>query len=136
MIRRFLAAATTSLVLSLAASAQNPTSEQIQALKDGLTPEQQQALLQGTLGDGTGKKTDKKLSTPNTVQPKTPKTDKTMDGRILRQSDEDPELRADDAVLIELKSLDEVCSRFGLGANSQNNSAGANGNNSNTAITQ
>ena len=135
MIRRFLAAATTSLVLSLAASAQNPTSEQIQALKDGLTPEQQQALLQGTLGNGTGKKTDKKLSTPNTVQPKTPKTDKTMDGRILRQSDEDPELRADDAVLIELKSLDEVCSRYGLGANSQNKGTGANGNNSNTANT-
>jgi polysaccharide biosynthesis/export protein len=131
VIRRFFAAATVSLALSLAASAQNPTSEQLQALKDGLTPEQQQALLQGSLGNGTGKKTDKKLSTPNTVQPKTPKTDKTADGRILRQSDEDPELRADDAVLIELKSLDEVCSRYGLGPNSQG--AGANENNANTA---
>lgn len=133
MIRRFLASGIVSLAVSLSASAQNPNSEQLQALKEGLTPEQQQALLQGTLGDGTGKKTDRKLSTPNTVQPKPPKTPQTVDGRVLRQSGEDPELRPNDELLVELKSVDEVCSRLNLGPNPENKNLGSNGNNTSSA---
>ena len=142
MIRRFLPIVLVSLTLSLAASAQTPTADQLQALKDSLSPDQQNSLLQGVLGDrsGTGKKTDKKLNTPDTVTPKTDeytdsfnklKNSKTADGRVLRQMDEDPELRPDDEVLVELKSLDEICDRYGYGPKTGN--TGANGNNANSA---
>ncbi len=53
--------------------------------------------------------------TPETVQPSPDLLDnaqeKTRDGRILRQSDEDPELRADDSVMVEMTSLDDMCNR-------------------------
>jgi polysaccharide export outer membrane protein len=100
------------LSMGLAASAQTPTSDQLQALKD-LPPDQQNAILQGLKGNGTGKTTDPKLKTPETVgQPKElSDTKKTRDGRILRQSDEDPELRVDDTVMIEMTSLGDICSR-------------------------
>jgi polysaccharide biosynthesis/export protein len=101
------------LSFGLASSVQTQTADDLKALKDSLSPDQQSSLLQGVIGkgDATDKKTDKKLSTPETVQPKPKESanpfdrtfrEKTIDGRILRQADEDPELRAGDFVLIDL----------------------------------
>jgi polysaccharide biosynthesis/export protein len=115
MRSRLLLAAFVLLSLGLSASAQSPTAEQLNALK-GMSQDQQNALMQSVLGkgDGTGTKTDPKLNTPQTVQPKTDQTDlegrypkdKTRDGHKLRLPDEDPELRADDTVLIDLTPFD------------------------------
>src|SRR5580692_5028790 len=113
MRTRFLGELLLLLSTGLAASAQTPTADQLQALKD-LSPDQQNAILQGIKGNGTGKTTDPRLKTPETVRPSTDLSDnakKTRDGRILRQSDEDPELRADDTVVIEMTSLDDICNR-------------------------
>jgi len=105
----------------MAASAQTPTPEQIDALKN-MSQEQQDALLQtlgnkgsGGTGTGTGSSTGSngksdKLGTPETGRPRGEKTDqegnypkdKTRDGRTLRMPDENPELRPDDTVLIDL----------------------------------
>ena len=91
--------------------------------------------------DGTGKKSDKKLDTPETMSDKTNeekqpvhriKKVETYDGRILRQEDEDPELRPDDTVIIDLTPIElagpdygnETASTFNGGANRGN---GANG---------
>jgi len=104
------------LSMGVAATAQTPTAEQLNALKN-LPPDQQNSLLQSVLGttDGTGKKTDPKLSTPETVQPRSDSADrfgqytgqKTVDGRNLRLPGEDPELRPDDMVLIELIAIEQ-----------------------------
>jgi polysaccharide biosynthesis/export protein len=119
--------------VGLTASAQNSPQDQIQALKDSLSPDQQESILQGVLGKGStsGKKTDQKLKTPETVYPTTQESNKkkeTFDGRILRQFDEDPELRADDTVMIEMTSLEEMCRGLPFGVPGQNN----NPNNPNT----
>jgi polysaccharide biosynthesis/export protein len=92
--------------------AQSPTADQLSVLKN-IPSDQQQQLLQGVLGgkgDGTGKKVDPTLQTPETVRQKNERMDqydkfikdKTVDGRPLRLLDEDPEIRADDTVLIDL----------------------------------
>jgi protein involved in polysaccharide export with SLBB domain len=112
--------ATIFLVMGTIAGAQTPSQDPLSALKN-LTPEQQQSLIQGVLGngngDGTTKKTDSKLNSPETVdkrddrlgeQAKETKKGKTIDGRMLRQSDEDPELRAGDSVLIDLTPIELV----------------------------
>jgi polysaccharide export outer membrane protein len=94
----------------------NPSPDQLNILKS-LSPEQQDALLQSVLGkgDGTSKKSDSQLESPETVKKKNDRTgerdqevsgDKTKDGRTLRKSDEDPELRADDYVLIDLTPVE------------------------------
>src|SRR5258707_11128573 len=102
--------------LGAVAVAQTPTADQLNALKS-LPKDQQDALLQNVLGnkgDGTGTKIDSKLSTPQTVEPKSDQSTeplnklnraKTSDGRTLRQRDEDPELRAEDTVLIDLTPI-------------------------------
>jgi protein involved in polysaccharide export with SLBB domain len=130
---------------TLTASAQT-TNDPLQSLKDTLGGDQQGNILQNVLGNGTqnGKKTDKKLETPETVQPRTDQKDitekdiKTRDGRTLRQVNEDPELRTDDSVMIEIRSVDDICDRYNLapntlqnGASNQNNppSGGAPGSN-------
>jgi hypothetical protein len=133
---RFLRVAAVLLSIGLASSAQTQTADQIKALKDSLSPDEQSSLLQGVLGkgDGTGK-TDKKLDNPDTVNPKSDDTrdthsirkQETYDGRILRQTDEDPELRADDSVLIEL-TPNELA---GNGSGDQSSPSGNNGNSSN-----
>jgi len=128
------------LLIGAFAVAQTPTpsSDQLNALKNNLSQDQQDSLLQSVLGktDGTGKKTDPKLSTPDTVRSKTDQTDlsgkpilkKTGDGRILRIQDEDPELRADDSVLIDLTPIELKGNR----TNSPNGTnTGANGENAN-----
>jgi polysaccharide export outer membrane protein len=109
--------------VGLSASAQqSSTQDQLQALKENLTPEQQQALLQGVLGKGTGdgttKTPDANLKTPESVMPKPDEIEynrrrgKTRDGHYLRQSDEDPELRADDSVIIEMTRVEDLCARL------------------------
>jgi polysaccharide biosynthesis/export protein len=93
-----------------------PSQDQLNVFKS-LSQEQQDALMQSVLGkgDGTNKKADSELETPETVQKKNDRTgssgnvvkdDKTIDGRTLRKSDEDPELRPDDYVLIDLTPVE------------------------------
>jgi protein involved in polysaccharide export with SLBB domain len=117
-LARSLRIATISLMIGTLAGAQTPGQDPLSLLKN-LTPEQQQALTQSVLGnsDGAGKKTDSKLNTPETVdkrddrlggQDKETRKEKTIDGRMLRQSDEDPELRAGDSVLIDLTPVELV----------------------------
>jgi len=56
--------------LGFVASAQNNT-DPLQALKDSMSSEDPQSLLQGVLGkEGTSDKKDSKLKSPETVQPK------------------------------------------------------------------
>lgn len=95
--------------------AQTPTADQLSILKS-LPADQQQQLMQSVLGksDGTGKKTDPTLQMPETVRQKDERQDqydkyvkdKTVDGRPLRFSDEDPEIRPDDTVLIDLITIE------------------------------
>jgi protein involved in polysaccharide export with SLBB domain len=86
--------------------AQTSSTDALRALKN--LPQDQLQTLIGN-GDNTDKKTDSKLSTPETVQSRAAQDEldaehlsKSVDGRTLRQAYEDPELRADDSVLIEL----------------------------------
>lgn len=114
------------LLLSAASVAQTPTQDQLQALKN-LPQDQQTAIMQGVLGagsgtsvgSGTGKKTDSQLTSPQTVMPKSTldllQQGKTLDGRTLRQTNEDTELQPDDNVLIELTPIEETdCSTTAL----------------------
>jgi hypothetical protein len=107
MRNRFFWALLLGFSLILSASGQNSPMDQVQALKDSLSGDQQDSILQNVLGKGNtnGKKTDQKLKTPETVYPKSGEEDKakkkeTFDERILRQSEEDPELRPDDTVML------------------------------------
>jgi polysaccharide biosynthesis/export protein len=141
MRSRFLRSVAALVLIGIVSSAHPQTPEQLQAIKDNLTPEQQNALLQNSLGkgDGTGKTTDKKLITPDTTLPGRDATDQsgqvkkreTFDGRILRQSDENPELRADDMVLIELTPLYTTEAGNGSVQNNANGNAATNPNNPN-----
>ena len=80
-------------------------------------------------GQNNDKKTDKKLESPQNVTPVpnqkdiTEKDIKTRDGRTLRQFNEDPELRPDDSVTIELRPVDDVCVRYNLGPEALQNAA-------------
>src|SRR5258708_30509833 len=140
MLNKFLSSFLVVLLTSLAATAQTPTSDQLNALKS-MPKDQQDSLIQSVLGksDGTGTKTDPKLSTPQTVQPKTDQSNellnklkkgKTLDDRTLRQLDEDPELRADDTVLIDLSRMcryKDVNENYPKNANTGGNDGGTNG---------
>ena len=137
MRNKFLRAAAVLLSIGLASSVRPQSTDVLQSLKDSLSPDQQSSILQNVLGKGgdqSGKKTDQKLENPETVMPKQEdmreldqvhrfKRQETYDGRILRQMDEDPELRADDTVLIELTPVEVG------GGNGQGNQNNANGNN-------
>ena len=155
----------TALLLgALPAISQTPTADQLSILKN-LPPDQQQQLMQSILagkGDGTGKKTDPTLQVPETVLPKNERQDqydkyikdKTVDGRPLRLPDEDPELRPDDSVLIDLVSIERrrrpiienqtttaggagTGALTGLSPNAVTNGTNANGNNgSNSDLSQ
>ena len=109
------------ILVGAMAFGQTPTPDQLNALKN-LPQDQQEALLQSMMGksDGTGTKSDPKLSIPQTVLPKdvqstdvSGKSGKTSDGHALRQADEDPELRAEDAVLIDLTPIEDACKEIG-----------------------
>jgi polysaccharide biosynthesis/export protein len=139
MRSRSLCALLVLLSVGLSASVQSQTQDELQALKDSLTQDSQGSVLQNVLGknDGTGKKADQKLNTPETVQSKAKQQmdlldnanrGKTRDGRILRQANEDPELRADDTVLIEMTSVEDICSRYENGTGPLNTNNGANPN--------
>ncbi len=130
-----------AILLGAAAFAQTPTSDQLNALKN-LPPDQQQSLLQQVLGktDTSGRKTDQKLDMPETVQQKSDESsdmldsfdkDKTKDGRTLRIPNEDPELRANDNILIDLTpiEMDDQDNNPINGGNGVN--GGSNGNNGN-----
>jgi polysaccharide export outer membrane protein len=112
----WLSAASCLVLIGALAGAQSPTQDPLSLLKN-LTPEQQDALMQSVLGkgDGTNKKSDSQLNTPETVQKKNDRTggldtqtdrSKTLDGRMLRRLDENPELRAGDFVLIDLTPVE------------------------------
>jgi polysaccharide export outer membrane protein len=128
-----------ALSIGLAGSTQSQNSDTLQALKNSLSPDQQSSILQNVLGKGgTGKKTDEKLDTPETVRRKNgeqtdlldkEKNQKTLDGRTLRQFDEDPELRASDTVLIELIAIDELCNNVNNNLNQTGNQNNINGTN-------
>ena len=117
---RRLGALTVFVMIGALAVAQTPTQDQLNALKN-LSQDQQNALLQSVLGSGdstNGNKTDTKTdAAPQTDEQrddrlrqldKNKKKDKTSDGRTLRQTDENPELRADDSVLIDLTPIELV----------------------------
>jgi polysaccharide export outer membrane protein len=93
-----------------------PTQDQLNIFKS-LSQDQQDSLLQSVLGkgDGTNKKSDSQLESPETGEKKNDRTggreretnnDKTKDGHTLRKSDEDLELRAGDYVLIDLTPIE------------------------------
>jgi polysaccharide biosynthesis/export protein len=118
-LARSLSAAIFLLLIGAFAGAQSPSStpDPLSLLK-GLSQDQQDALMQNVLGggNGTAKKTDPQLATPETVQKKNDRTggmgqdqtdlNKTLDGRTLRRVDENPELRAGDYVLIDLTPIE------------------------------
>jgi polysaccharide biosynthesis/export protein len=123
-----------SIAFSAVLSASAQTNDTLQQLKDTLGGDQQNSVLQGVLGEGqdASKKTDKKLENPQTIQPPPSQKDiiekdiKTRDERTLRQFNEDPELRPDDSVMIELRSVGDVCQRYNLGPETlQNNNPNA-----------
>src|ERR1700676_1939662 len=101
-----------ALSISMVASSQGQNTDTLQALKNSMSPDQQSSILQQVLGGkgGAGKKTDQKLDTPETVRRKGDQSDildkdkyqKTRDGRTLRQFDKDPELGAEDTLVIEV----------------------------------
>src|SRR6266404_2017930 len=129
-----------AILVGAVAVAQTPTADQLNALKS-MPKDQQDALIQSVLGQGgtTGTKSDTKLSTPETVQPKIDQSNellnklrkgKTLDDRTLRQLDENPELRADDTILIDLTPIDryrDSNSSYPNGANPNGNDGGNNG---------
>jgi polysaccharide biosynthesis/export protein len=120
-LARALGVAITLFLIGAMVGAQTPTptptQDQLNIFKN-LPQDQQDAIMQSVLGgkgDGTNKKSDSQLESPETVQKKNDRTgereqeknnDKTIDGRSLRKSDEDPELRADDYVLIDLTPVE------------------------------
>jgi polysaccharide biosynthesis/export protein len=116
---RWLGAATICVLIGALAGAQTPTQDQLNAFKN-LTQDQQNALLQSVLGgDSTnGRKTDTKSNNTQETDEqrderlrqtdKDKKKDKTSDGRTLRQTDENPELRPDDSVLIDLTPIELI----------------------------
>ena len=140
MRSKFLGAAALALSIGLVSSAYTQTADTLQSLKDNLSPDQQNSILQNVLGKGdtSGKKTDQKLETPNTMLEKTNeekgpvrklKKVETYDGRVLRQMDEDPELRADDTVIIDLTPIELAGPNNGAGNQPGANANGSAGNN-------
>jgi polysaccharide export outer membrane protein len=133
---RFSGFTLAAILVGAVAVAQTPTADQLNALKS-LPKDQQDALLQGVLGtsQGSDTKSDSKLNMPETVRPKNNNQStefdklkgKTSDGRTLRQPDEDPELRPDDTVLIDLTPIDRYRDNSATNANGAN--SGGNDNN-------
>ena len=72
MRTRPLCALLAALSIGLAGSTQSQNSDTLQALKDSLSSDQQGSILQQVLGKGgsSGKKSDQKLDTPDTVRRK------------------------------------------------------------------
>jgi protein involved in polysaccharide export with SLBB domain len=119
------------LLTGLVALAQNSSQDQLNDLKN-LPQDQQNSVMQGIFDgkrDGTSKKTDPLLETPETIRPdydaleakKKEARNKTIDGHRLRIEDEDPELRADDSILIDLKPIDREAEVKEIERRKQNN---------------
>jgi protein involved in polysaccharide export with SLBB domain len=137
MKSRFLAVSLLLWSLGLVASAQNNSPDSINALRN-LSQEQQDSLLQGLSGRTTSgnTKTDPRLSAPETVQPKSTdvpdelgryRRERTLDGHTLRQIDENPEIRADDTVLIDLTPIDLARRNINQNSQSEPNAGSPNG---------
>jgi len=115
-----VAAATMMCILVAPARSQiaAPTDQQMEVFKT-LPKDQQDAILQGALGksgSGVTKPKDSRTSNPQTVQPPLNQQrdasgrlidEKTRDGHQLRIPGEDPELRPNDSVLVELSLKSE-----------------------------
>jgi protein involved in polysaccharide export with SLBB domain len=136
MRARWLGAAAAALCVCLSASTYSQsTGDTLQNLKNSLSPDATSSILQDVLGgksSGTGKKTDQKLDQPDTIRHKSDeelaqeekeRMQKSLDGRILRQPEEDPELRPNDTVLVELLSNDDLCNGNLSEVGDQNNSS-------------
>jgi protein involved in polysaccharide export with SLBB domain len=141
------------LAILVGAIAVAQTPDQINALRS-LPQDQQDALIQGFLGKGgdsttgttgttgtSGSKSDQQLRNPQSVGPKRETTDlqeklnkwKTIDGHRLRPPNEEPELRPDDTVLIDLTPIDTECrDTSALNPNAANIGAGGIGTGNNT----
>lgn len=150
-LTKCLGGASVLILVGALAGAQTPTQDPLNILKN-LTQDQQDSLLQSVLGktDGTNRKTDSQLKAPETVEKKSDRTgeqereitqDKTVDGRTLRRPDEDPELRADDTVLIDLtpveialKESNAIASARATGSSSPTGNLPAGANNSGSAL--
>src|ERR1700722_10056817 len=114
MRSRFLRVVAALLSLGLASSAHTQSSNPLQAIKDSLSSDQGGSLLQNVLGkgDGTGKKTVKKLENPDDStmnknnEQMNPvhriKKEETFDGRELRQMGGTSQFPANTHQLIEL----------------------------------
>jgi polysaccharide export outer membrane protein len=123
-----------------------PTPDQLNVFKS-LSQDQQDALLQSVLGKGNGttRKSDSQLESPETVEKKSDRTgdrereansDKTADGHTLRKAEEDPQLRADDTVLIDLTPVEldkdgnlivHTTANQATGSTAPNSASGVNG---------
>jgi len=130
---RRLRAAILCVSLGAAAVAQTPTPEQLNILRS-LPQDQQDSLIQSVLGgskNDTGAKSDSKLSMPDSVKQSGERLNntqnnrerKTADGRTLRLSDEDPELRPGDYVLIDLTPLQLAAGNVAAAGSSSNGPA-------------
>jgi polysaccharide biosynthesis/export protein len=113
----YLGAASILILAAAVVGAQSPSTSDPLSLLKNLSQDQQDSLMQSVLGKGgsTSKRPDSKLDAPETVERTNDRTGaadretknaKTIDGRTLRISAEDPELRADDTVLIDLTPLE------------------------------
>jgi protein involved in polysaccharide export with SLBB domain len=139
-MKKVSVAAVLALVLmGWAATAQSPSSDQLNTLKN-MPQDAQSQLLQsvlGTNGDTSQKKVDPSLKMPETVQQKSDQSmedqysqyirDKTHDGRRLRLPNEDPELRADDTVLLDLRLIDRAKKDDKNNNSNGNNASGGSG---------
>jgi polysaccharide export outer membrane protein len=145
MRSRFFGVLLAVAAVTITASAQSPSnSDQSNQFKN-LSQEEQDTLMQSVLGktDSNGRKVDPKLSTPQTVRPKSDdegssdadamdkyRAGKTRDGRTLRMPDQDPELRANDTILIDLTPVHLYDSNTSGNGNNGNNANNANNSNS------
>ncbi len=140
MRSQFLAVSLMLLSLGITASAQTPTADQLNTLKN-LPQDQQDALLQSLTGKSGGgnTQTDPRLSIPQTVRPKSDQStdllgypkEKTKDGHVLRMLDENPELRPNDTVLIDLTPVEFKNRNYNPNDPYSNNTGGNNNNNNN-----
>jgi polysaccharide biosynthesis/export protein len=120
---RRLKAAILCLMLGATTAAQTPTQDQLKIFQS-LPQDQQDTLMQSILGGkngdstgtGSGSKSDSRDNNQDSSNRDnerqsttiTAKEKKTADGRTLRASDENPELRPFDYVLIDLTPLDQA----------------------------
>lgn len=101
LVARVAAIAMTCLLAGGAATAQSPSPEQLEAFRN-LTPDQQQAILQGVGGAQSGSvRSEPRVESPDTVRPRL--IDAEGDRRLT--ADGEPRLAAGDTLIVELELL-------------------------------